>query len=441
MALKRVLSILILAALMLSLSGCVFSAVDEMYQLPKRSEEYSALQQVIDATMGGMSYCAPLSGQQRQTVQMSDLDGDGAQEYILFAKGDFDVPLRVLIFDKVGEEFRHIDTIECNGTAFDRIEYVQMDDKPGFEIVVGRQLSDQVLRSLSVYTFSGGAAEQLVTANYYRFLTVDLNPDDCQELMILRPGLTETDRGVVELYSIEGGNVERSVEVNMSEPVDKLKRIITGRLYEGIPAVYIASTIGDSALITDVYALIDGTLTNVTFSNESGTSVKTLRNYYVYADDIDNDGVIELPHLITMRQPDQSHISTGHNIIRWYAMTKDGGEVDKLYTYHNYMGGWYLELNNLWASRVFVLQQGNQCDFYLWDEEGAAYTKLMSIYTLTGMNRHEQGSSDGKFILYKSETVVYAATVDQEALSYGVSEETLPGAFWLIHQDWNTGET
>lgn len=438
---KRIFSFIVLLAITLSLSGCVFSAVDEMYRIPKRSEEYSALQKVIDSAMGGMSYCAPLSGQQRQTVQMSDLDGDGVQEYILYAKGDFDVPLRILIFGKIGEEFQHIDTIECKGTAFDRIEYAQMDDKPGLEIVVGKQLSDQVLRSLSVYTFSGGAAEQLVSTNYYRFLTVDLNSNGCQDLMILRPGLTETDRGVVELYSIEDGNVERSVEVNMSEPVDKLKRLITGRLYEGNPAVYVASTIGDSALITDVYTLIDGVLTNVTFSNDSGTSVKTLRNYYVYADDIDNDGVIELPYLITMRQPDQSHVSTGHNIIRWYAMTKDGGEVDRLYTYHNYMGGWFLELNNLWASRVFVLQQGNQCDFYLWEEDGSGYVKLMSIYTLSGANRHEQGTTDGKFILYKSDTVVYAATVEQDALSYGVTEQTLPGAFRLIHQDWNTGET
>ena len=136
---KRALYLVILLLSMLALSGCVFSAVDEMYQLPKRSEEYSALQQVIDSAMGNMSYCAPLSGQQRQTVQMADLDGDGIQEYILYAKGDFDVPLRILIFDKVDEEYRHIDTIECNGTGFDRIEYVQIDDNPGFEIVVGKQ--------------------------------------------------------------------------------------------------------------------------------------------------------------------------------------------------------------------------------------------------------------------------------------------------------------
>lgn len=437
---KKIAICFLLVLMVALLSGCVFSTVDEMYRLPKQSEEYHALQQVIDTAMLNLNYCAPVSGQQRQTVQTADLDGDNDLEFIVYAKGDTELPLRILIFDKKGEEYSHIDTIQCNGTTFDQVEYVQMDDNPGLEIVVGRQVSDQVLRSLSVCTFSGGQAEQLLNANYQRFLAVNLNPDSKCELMVLRPGLTETDRGVVELYSIQDGNMDRSVEVNMSEPIDKLKRIVTGRLFDDIPAVYVASAIGDSALITDVYAIIDGDLTNVTFSNESGTSVKTLRNYYVYADDIDDDGVVELPHLIEMQVPNQSHVGSDHNIIRWYAMTANGGEVDKRYTYHNFVGGWYLELNNQWASRAFVLRQGNQCDFYVWNEVGTAYVKLMSVYTLTGQNRSQQAKSEGRFILHEAETVVYAASLSADAASYGLTDKTLPGCFRLIRQDWNSGE-
>lgn len=437
---KKLSICFLLIAAVVMLSGCVFSTVDEMYRLPQRSEEYQALQQVIDSAMMSLSYCAPVSGQQRQTVQTADLDGDNDLEFVVYAKGDTELPLRMLIFDKKGEEYFHIDTIRCSGTDFDQVEYVQMDDRPGLEMVVGRQVSDQVLRSLSVYTFSGGQAEQLLSANYQRFLAVNLNPDIQCELMVLRPGLTELDRGVVELYSMQEGNMERSVEVNMSEPIDRLKRIITGRLYDDIPAVYVASAIGDSALITDVYALIDGVLTNVTFSNESGTSVKTLRNYYVYADDIDDDGIVELPHLIDMQLPNLAQATSDHNIIRWYAMTASGGEVDRRYTYHNFVGGWYLELNNQWAARTFVLRQGNQYDFYVWNEAGTAYVKLMSIYALTGQNRRQQAVADGRVILHEAETVVYAASISGDAASYGLTDKTLPGYFRMIRQDWNSGE-
>lgn len=436
---NKLITVLLLGAMLLS--GCSFRTVDEMYRLPKRSEAYKDLQSAIDAAMSGLDYCAPLAGEQRQTVQMADLDGDREDEYLLFAKGTSDLPLRILIFDKVEEDFVYIDTIESSGTGFDQVEYVQMDNKPGMELVVGRQLSDQVIRSLSVYTFSSGEAEQLVSTNYSKFLTANLDYDSYYELVVIRPGQVETDRGIVELYSVENGNVERSVEANMSEPVDQLKRILLGKLHDGQPAVYIASTVGDSALITDVYALVNGVFTNVTFSNESGTSVQTMRNYYVYAEDIDADGVVELPSLITMRPAAGRGLDSSQYLIRWYAMTADGGEVDKLYTYHNFVGGWYLEVDSVWAAKLTVQQQGNDYGFYLWDEALQSTQKIMTVSVLSGQNRQEQSTADNRFVLYSTEAVIYAAKLEETAAQYNITPATVIQDFNLIHQEWKTGET
>ena len=74
----KLISVLLAALL---LSGCGMRTVHELYQLPKRSEENNNLQSVIDSVMNGLEYCAPLSGEHPQTVQMADLDGDGVQEY------------------------------------------------------------------------------------------------------------------------------------------------------------------------------------------------------------------------------------------------------------------------------------------------------------------------------------------------------------------------
>lgn len=437
--LKTCMTLILLGAMLLG--GCSFRTVDEMYRLPKRSEAYKDLQSAIDAAMSGLDYCAPLAGEQRQTVQMADLDGDREDEYLLFAKGTSDLPMRILVFDKVEDNFIHIDTIESSGTGFDQVEYVQMDSKPGLELVVGWQLSNQVIRSLSVYTFSGGEAEQLLSTNYSKFIMANLDRDSYYELVVIRPGQLETDRGVVELYSLENGNVERSVEANMSEPVDKLKRILIGMLHDGQPAVYIASTVGDSALITDVYALVKGVFTNVSFSNESGTSVQTMRNYYVYAEDIDADGVVELPSLITMKPPKGRRLDGSQYLIRWYAMTIDGGEVDKLYTYHNFLGGWYLEVDSSWASRLAVTQQGNDYGFYLWDEDGKISEKIMTVSALTGQNRQEQSKADDRFVLYSTESVIYTARLEESAAQYNITPETIIKDFHLIHQEWKTGET
>lgn len=433
--------ILTLLAAVLCLTGCSMRTVDEMYCLPKRSDDYNDLQTVIDQAMPGLEYCAPLSGENQQTVQMADLDGDSEQEYLLFAKGGSERPLRILIFDQIEDAIVHVDTIENNGSAFDLVEYVQMDGKPGLELVVGCQLSDQLLRSVSVYSIAQSQAEKLVSANYTKFLTADMDGDSLTELFVLRPGQSDTDNGVGELYGVENGVMERTNEVSMSGPADKLKRVLTGQLHDGVTAIYAASSVDDTALITDVFAYLNGMLSNVSLSNESGTSVKTLRNYYVYADDIDNDGVVELPHLITMIPLDETRSTDRHDLIRWYAMQSDGVEVDKLYTYHNFVDGWYLEIDGSWAPRLVVLQQGNSYEFYVWDKVFQTNEKLFTIHMLTGQNREEQSLADDRFVLLKTESVIYSAELYSSAAEYNITQDGLLRSFQLIQRDWKTGET
>lgn len=440
MKVKWIVKLLPLLAVLL-LCGCNMRTVNEMYQLPKRSEEFTNLQSVMDQAMSGLEYSAPLSGEHQQTVQMADLDGDGAVEYILFAKGSSEKPLQIFIFSGDGEQYRLVDTIECNGSAFEQVEYVRMNDRSGYEMVVGRQVSDQVLRSVSVYTMVGGQMEQLMTASYSKFLCNDLDSDSLSELLLLRPGASDSDNGVAELYSFDNGTMTRSPEVNMSAPADKIKRIILGKLEDGLTAAFVASDVESSAIITDVYAIVNGAFTNVSFSNESGTSVKTLRNYYVYADDIDDDGVLELPSLVTMRLPLDVNSTEDQYIIRWYSMTSDGQEVDKMYTYHNFVGGWYLELDSKLAGRFSVTQKGNGYEFGLWDPEYKSFVKLMTIYVLTGQKREELALEDNRFVVYRGESTVYAANLEVASSAYGMSKDSITHAFHLILQDWKTGET
>ena len=423
----------------LLLGGCS-SSVYDMYRLPKRSEEFTNLQSVMDEAMVGLEYCAPISGEHQQTVQMADLDGDGEDEYILFAKGSAEKPLQIFIFAGDGDQYRLADTIDCNGTAFDQVEYVRMNGQPGYEIVVGRLVSDQVVRSVSVYSMVGGQMEQLLTANYSKFLCHDLDSDAMSELLILRPGDSDSDNGVAELYSFDAGVMNRSAEVNMSAPADKIKRIILGKLEDGRTAVFVASDVESSAIISDVYAVVDGQFLNVSFSSESGTSVQTLRNYYVYADDIDNDGILELPSLITMRSV-QKNTAQDQYIIRWFSMTSDGKEVDKMYTYHNFVGGWYLQLDSALAHRFCADQKGNSYEFSIWNEEGTKAEKLMTIYMLTGQKREELAVEGNRFVVHRGESTIYAANLEVASAAYAITKDSLINAFHLILQDWKTGET
>ena len=95
---KRILFLLLVSLTALLFTGCAMQTVEEMYALPKRSEEFNEMQSAIDTAMYGMTYASPQSGENQQTVQMADLNGDGVDEILVFAKGATEKPLQFLIF-------------------------------------------------------------------------------------------------------------------------------------------------------------------------------------------------------------------------------------------------------------------------------------------------------------------------------------------------------
>lgn len=439
---KRKMQMLLLILAALLLSGCTMRTVEQMYTPPKRSEEYKELQEAIDTAMYGMTYCSPQSGENQQSVQMADLDGDGQDEYLVFAKGATEKPLQVLIFKQDTEgNVRTMDTIGFNGLSFEQVEYVEFDEHPGCELVIGIQVSDQVMRSIAVYSFYSGDAQQILLNAYSKFLTCDLDVDGKKELMVFRPGEAEMDRGMAVLYSIQNGEIRRSVETELSESPEQIRRVLSGKLQGGTPAVFVASATGENEIVTDIFALIDGKLTNISFSTEADTSIRTLRNYYVYAEDIDNDGVIELPSLITMKPITVWQDEDQKFLLRWFAVDPEGWEIDKLVTYHDYTGGWYLQLGDDWANRVSVEQGSGIYTFYVWDESYDLASELFTVYVFNGVNRDADITTSGRFPLYRSESVTFGAKLADAAGEYGITEESLTASFRLIRQDWQTGLT
>ena len=439
---KRIIFLVVASVTALLLTGCAMRTVEEMYALPKRSEEFNEMQSAIDTAMYGMTYASPQFGENQQTVQMADLNGDGTDEILVFAKGASEKPLQILIFTQDAEgRVRTMETIGANGLAFEQVEYVDFDNEPGSELIVGIRVGDRVQRSVAVYTFKNGDAELMLMNGYSKFVTCDLDQNNRSELMVLRPGEQETEHGMAVLYHYGDGQIERSAEMSLSESPENIRRIMQGSLQNGIPAIFVASSVDQNAIITDVLTVKNGQLINISVSDDINTSVHTLRNYYVYAEDIDDDGIVEIPSIITMKPIYHWTEEKEKYLLRWYSFDENAWEYDKLFTFHNFVGGWYLQLNNQWAGRITVEQNDGVYEFYLWDETYQIATPLFTLFVFTGSTRDEEAMKDGRFALYRSEGVAYAASLSEAAAEYAITEDYLINSFRLIRQDWQTGET
>ncbi len=429
---------LILMALLFS--GCAMRTIDEMYSLPKRSEAYANLQSAIDIAMAGLEYSAPLTGENQQAVQMADINGDGVEEYLVFTKGSFVNPMQILVFTQEADSIQIMEVIASNGTAFDQVEYAEIDGKPGVELVVGRRVSDQLMGSVAVYSFASGRAERLLNAGYSKFVTYDMGGSDQKELLLIQRGESDADNAVAVLYRYRSKSMTRSVEVRLSHPAQNVKRITAGKLQCGTAAVYVSTISDENAVYTDILALKEDNLIKLEYSTVQTSGVQTLRNYYVYAEDVDDDGIIEIPSLISVNPISASWQMEEQYQVRWYSVDLEGNRTEERSTFHNYDGGWYLELDNTWADFVTVYQVGNTYAFYMWNDTYKEAVAAFTLYALSGSDRLTQSTEDGRFALHHGDGVIYAARFESDVSQYGITEAYMKESFHLIHKDWNTGE-
>lgn len=439
---KKLAAVCLTASMLLVLSGCL-QPTSQFFSLPKRSDEYENLQKAIDGVMSDYDFRAPTMGENQQTLQMADLDGDGAEEALLFAKGSGENPLTIFVFDKQEDEYVLAATLSSAGASYEQVEYAQMDGQGGVELIVSRILSGEVPHALTVYTFGSDCqAKSLLSVSSSRYMTLDLTGNGLQELFVLSQD-EETGKGSACLYSWGENGMERTTEVPMSTSADQIRRIILGNMSPNTPAVFVASVYQENSILTDVFAYLDGTLQNVSMTGELGISVETIRNYYVYADDIDGDGIIELPSLVPLRGA-VGDSGEEKNLIRWFNLDRQGGEHDKLTTYHSYTEGWYVALKDQWVSDACVLmsetEAGKSYVFGLWNEDGTM-EKLFTIYVFTGEDREDRAADMGLFEVARKGETIFSASMGMGIRAGELTQQDVIDCFHFIQIAWKTGET
>lgn len=423
---KKMICLLALASMLLS--GCVMRTVDELYCLPKRPQADDDLQKVIDQAMVGLSYSAPVYGENRQMLQSADLDGDGIMEYVVLARDSGSKSLKILIFRQLTVGYVLTDTIEGYGSAFDFIEFAALDDHPGAEIIVGRQVGDGVVRSAAAYRFSDGKAQQLLEVSYSKFLSQDLDGDGRNELLVVHPGDTGDASTNILLYRYEDGSLTRNSYITLENPSGTVKRMETMTLKDGGTAVVVLFNENNFQTM-EVLNFQAGQLHHV----YGPAVVEKLNGHFVSPFDVDGNGDTDLPELVPIK--DLEGQDSGEYWILWYSVNAEGKRSEGMYTYYSHQDKWYLHIDQNWTNKMTVTRSEGICTFYNKEKE-----IVMTIYALTGSNRKEQAQTLGGVVLGSSESVTFAAVAGPGAKALGITEQRIKQMFYPIELKLYTEE-
>jgi len=423
---------LLLAALLFCLSGCYSGNIDQYFSLPMASEEYRQLQSLIDEELAsGSEYAAPIHGSYRQSVQLSDVDGDGADEALAFFRDAAKNP-KINIYDSENGEYRLARSISGEGSSIGRIDYADLTGDGQKELLVSWQISSG-LSVLGVYSLAGWSGDVLLSTDSAEFVTGDINRDGCDELLNLRAANSTTY--LVDQYTFPLGQEPQATSAALSAGISALQRLRMVTLAGDAPALLAESTLTTGDLVSDLFVCRDGSLINLTMNRTTQIS-ETRRSYsLVYAQDIDGDGSTEIPH------PQQLY-SRGDEVfwsIAWFRYDASGRASTIMTTYHCVTDNWYLVLPSGWDVGLTVRRDdsvsGERAVILSRLRSDGSLEDYVAVYAITGENRYERARLDNRFLLQEEGTTVYAAKI----LDGKTNENTIRSRFHVIYTDWSSG--
>lgn len=445
---KKTVTAAALGLLLFLLAGCSLRTPEDMYTLPKPPAEYNSLNAVIQETMSalGAEYAAPLAGDNTQTVQLVDLDGDGVDEAVAFFRVTGDAkPLKVYIFKQDSEGvYAAYAVIEGEGTAVYSIDYENLGDQEGDEVIVSWRMSEKV-HALAAYSIRQGVVTEWLRTGYSGYRLLDIDMDNYKEVLVLQVDVTE-GKSRVELYDYQGNAMILCATAPMSAGIKAISAVRTGFLRGSVPALFVSSSFGEGyGVLTDIFAWKDKTLANITLDEQMGQSISTVRYYdLVSGTDINGDNILELPmpQALPIYQKTNTGTAADFWTVDWHQYDINGTAWSVGSTYHNVQDRWYLVLPDSWEGRLTLTRRDNTVYsergvvFSRWNGEAAEPTPFLIIYRLTGDNREIRARIGDRFVLSEQSDAVYAAEF-LDGWNCGLDQEELIQRFRLIKTTWS----
>lgn len=418
------------------LGGCGASPTSEtLYRLPKLPREYESLEAKIDALIAdGAEYAAPTSGSNLQSVQMVDLDGDGAEEALAFFRRSGDErPLKIYVFRAEQDSYEQYCVIEGTSNSIYSVSYVDLNGDGWREILAGIR-GELDVQNLSVWSLGGGDPQRLLLTGYSRYAARDMDGDGRQELIVLRSD--EENYAVADAYAWDGTELSLRSSLHLSSPVAELSRLTAGTLSDGVNALFVTFVTQDSAAVTDILTVDADALRNVKRGADAGKAYHFLD---LYPSDVNADGVTEVPEPAPFAQPDPN--AAVYYRVCWRQYDASGKSALVRETYLDTQGGWSLTLPEDWGDGVALTRNtgsdGSSVTFsHAFGKEAKPF---LTVYAFTGDNRAQLASRGGRVLLARQPEVSYAAELHGEGLGM-IDEQTLRESFGLIAAEWTTGE-
>lgn len=321
----RFLKITFLAACCLLLSACSsfqFNLTDLM-QAPKLSEDqaeiYEALTDAVGVSDVQLKY--PKSGAYRSAFVMFDLDADGEKEALVF----YNMPswggnVRIMILDHQQEKWVSVYDAVGEGTDITEVDFRILTSSGRYCLMIGWEQGTSENTNISVYDYTGGQLRVLFESEYSQMLIEDIDQDGVQEIL-LGVFKASAKMGSIRLINDTDEGLQPVSRVVMDNTITKFLGIDIGFLSEDQTAVFVDAYTSSTQIVTEVMVYTEeGRL--VPLSGHAGDLDRLLvRELPVRCEDIDGDGILEIPVSLNEYNEEEREDDNRKNMIQYVRLS------------------------------------------------------------------------------------------------------------------------
>lgn len=435
------------------LSGCTFKSGDELLKTPKPSTTYESLQkQINNITSQGAIAVSPQAGENRNTVQLMDLDLDGEDEAVaFFCESKNPDKFHIYVFQRENEEYISAGSVSSTAAQINSVSYPTLSPNGQKGILISWKLSgDNSTSGMTVCAFSNEKLISLLETTYQSFITSDLDNNGTDDLILFTKD--ETNRRIAQLYIKEENASKLTLkgEAILSPETQNIVSLKQGLLRGYQHAIFAESKVElSTGLMTDIFVYDSDGFRNITLESEDGVKHSTYRPVSVPSTDVNNDQVTEVPLAILMplssstsNSVNSSTSSDAAYMLDWYAFSTGDAPVRVCTTYQNVSENWQFMISDAWRKSVTVVKSTDENEtkttFLDYSSQNNP-VELLTIHRLTGDMRSYYASQESMFELARTATEIYTVSVPDNAVNsqLKLDYDQIKERFSIISQSWS----
>ena len=442
---KRAFGLIVAFLVCAVLCGCDFSikSADSLMRAPELPGDYALLQKAFAASVDtSFKLKNPVSGDHHSAFVLHDLDGDGNEEALVFyTREDSSTVYVTLMRRQADGSWIDSGVAESPGTDVNSVRFADIGGDAAEEIIVTWSVTDiPANKYLCVYgSGPDGNIFTMATELYDMLYVTDVNGDGVSEVFIaLRDTVDDEPLNYFKLlgYSAEYGLVSKISDVSVAPAAESFLAVASDTK-GGSVRLFVDESTGNNIYQTEIICWDDGSkrLYIPKTVSDRPLSSFTQRNVKTLCEDIDGDGMIEIPSVVRLpgatRYDPENGVTENLYLNVWYA-----AEDDKLTDFKRYIdcsgSGYTFDFPESWMNLYTVqydISKGS-LEFYLYnDEDSTRGGLLFSLERETVSDAVDDDDDLDRYPVYSGNEYNYFAIITPAALEQGITAEEIIGHF------------